>query len=51
MHTFFNKFKLSIFEKLCVITALSVEINRKYGRLFSYIQDNTNVKFQLIVWC
>ena len=44
MHAFFNKFNLSIFEKLCVISALSVEINRKYERLFSYIQDDTNVK-------
>ncbi|GHV29122.1 ATPase AAA [Clostridia bacterium] len=44
MAEFFECHKLSLFEKLCILIGLAVELDRKYERLFAYIQDDNTAK-------
>ena len=40
----FNKFKLSNFEQQCILIALAVELDRKYEKIFSYLQNDVEEK-------
>ncbi|MDR1354226.1 MAG: ATP-binding protein [Oscillospiraceae bacterium] len=44
MAEFFEKQKLSLFERFCVITNVAVGLNRKYERLFACLQDDNTAK-------
>jgi len=41
-------FELSNFEKSCVLLALSIEYDRKYEKLFGFLQDDVNCKYPTI---
>jgi ATP-dependent 26S proteasome regulatory subunit len=44
MAEFFSCHNLSLLEKLCILTGLAIELDRKYERLFAYIQDDNTAK-------
>jgi len=41
-------FDLDPFEELCVFVCLASELDRKYEKLFAYLQDDINIKFPTV---
>lgn len=47
----FRRLQATEFQRLAIVLAVAPELNRKYQRVFAYLQDNINEKFATIGLC